>query len=76
MLPIVLLGLVVWIAVSVSVALLFVRILNFGDGESFPASAPDDVELDRVDLALPIGAGVDRPGGADQVAGSRRRVRA
>jgi hypothetical protein len=32
------------------------------------------VELERVDLALAVGAGLDRAGGADQVAGTGKRV--
>lgn len=74
MLLIVTLGLAVWIAVSVPIALLFVRILNLE--QDAPASAPGDVQLERVDLALPVGAGLERPRGADQVAGVGQRVRA
>jgi hypothetical protein len=36
---------------------------------------PGDVQLERVDLALAVGAGLDRAGGADQVAHSGQRVR-
>jgi hypothetical protein len=74
MLLIVALGLAVWIAVSVPVALLFVRIIDLE--EDTPASAPGDVQHECVDLALPVGASLDRPRGADQVAGARQRVRA
>ena len=74
MLLIVALGLVIWIAISVPVSLLFVRIL--GLEQDAPASTPGDVQLERVDLGLPVGAGLDRPRGADQVAGARQRVRA
>jgi hypothetical protein len=50
MLPLVLVGLVIWIAISVAVALLFVRILNLEEGEDSPASQLGDGGLGEVDL--------------------------
>jgi hypothetical protein len=75
MVPFVLLGLAVWIAVSVPIALLFVRILNLEEGQDAPASVPGDVELECMDLALPVGAGLHRSRGADQVAWAGKRAR-
>jgi hypothetical protein len=84
------LGLALWILVSVPLALFFARALSSEGGatESIEledellllgpptASAPSHVQLDRVDLPLPVGTRLDRAGGADQVAGVRQRVRA
>jgi hypothetical protein len=89
MLLLLLLGLAAWTFLSVPLALLLVRILDLEEGApemagtedelllaDTHASAPGHVQLERMDLALAVGAGLDRPRGADQVPRAGKRVRA
>lgn len=88
MFTLLLLCLAAWLLVSIPLALLLVGILTLDEGtpeagteDEFMladarASVPGGVQLERVDLALAIGAGLNRPRGADQVTRARKRVRA
>ena len=80
MLLIALLGLTVWTVVSIPVALLSARILKLdeaapeGTAIEEPPLPVGDVQLECVDLALAVGAGLHWTGRTDQVASARERV--
>jgi hypothetical protein len=70
MLLTVLLGIAIWIAVALPFALLFAGSARLREAEP-EASGSGDVQFERVNLTLAVGAGLDRAGGADQIAHSR-----
>jgi hypothetical protein len=68
MLILLLLGVALWIAISVPTGLLVARIFKLEEGEVSAAPEPADLELDRLDLSLPVAADPDWAGGADRLA--------
>jgi hypothetical protein len=77
-----LLGFTVWTVVSIPVALLLARVLRLDEAapegaevQELPLAA-GDVQLECMDLALAVGAGLHWTGRTDQVASARERVRA
>ncbi len=57
-----------WIVISVPAGLLLARAFKLEEGGVASASTSAHLERDRMDPALPVGAGMDRAGRADRFA--------